>query len=196
MGQLDPLYRTDGFPRVPITDIRVEAADALVPNWLGMTKSSDFHRVKLAIGALLSGLKEGYGEERIHQYARALEGLILPDIGSSTRQFVHRCTTFTGMSEENRVVLRDGYNMCSSTEHLHPWDSALQEYSSGEREAVALRRTRQMERLAGSALRHLVGTPRLHEWFRNNEKINEFWHLPDHERAAIWGAEFNVSALA
>ena len=51
-------------------------------------------RILLNLTAPFKGLKEETGEDRLHQFVRSLEALILPKINATTRQFAHRYQTF------------------------------------------------------------------------------------------------------
>jgi len=196
MGEVPEFFRTEGCSRREITDTRLAEADAALPQWLAVSRSGEFHRFRLGVGVLLDGLRNRYGEERIHQYARALEALILPDVGSTERQFVHRCLTFTGASEPNRSVLRESFRMRSDTEHLHTWNRSLsQTHPSDQCESLALRRTRQMEKLASFAILHVLTSPDLRNHFRNDASTAEFWALRDDERAALWGETLDISVV-
>jgi len=192
MGRIPDLYRTQGSDPQRITDQTIEYADKTLPDWLAVRASGQFHRFRLSMGMVLNGLRESYGEERVHQYARALEGLILPKIGATEKQFVHRCLTFVGASDKNRQIMRDIFRMRSATEHLHSWDTAVQDYPVEEREITALLRTRQAEQLAAAAVLRILTTPSLRTWFEDDARISEFWLLKDHERSSIWGAPFRL----
>jgi hypothetical protein len=196
MGRLPDLYTTQGTSPVRISETVLRQADAMLPDWLAISDSHEFQRFRLSRAMLLNGFRESYGEERIHQYARALEGLVLPDIGSTERQFVHRCLTFTEPDDESRMTVRDIFRMRSATEHLHTWDTRMQQYTPAARKAIALRRIRQAEKLASAAILRILTVPDVRTWFSSDARITEFWRLRDDERSAIWGEPFRLSEVS
>lgn len=146
---------------------------------------SQFRRVIRGLNALFNGLKET-GQDRLHQFVRSLEALILPDEGKTKKQFIHRCQTFTRASEETRSLLWEAFDMRSDTEHLQPWERAIKHYPEGQREDICWHRTRQVEWLACDAYSRVLRDPTLREHFRTDDSMNDFWKLPDDQRQAIW----------
>jgi hypothetical protein len=54
--------------------------------------------------------------ERIHQYARCIDGLILPDPGRTKQQFKSRTELFIGAHHQ---LMGEIYDIRSAVEHLH-----------------------------------------------------------------------------
>ena len=134
------------------------------------------------------------GCDRLHQFVRWLEGLVLPLRGRTKKHFAHRCQTFAGAGEATRNLLSEAYDLRSATEHLHPPEEALQrDYPPGRREDVCLQRTRQMQRLACHAYSRLLREPVLRRrYFRTDDELGAFWKLPDDRRRELWGPALDI----
>jgi len=157
-------------------------------------------RLRRGVTALLQGSRMDDRRmddrtERLHQFVRALEALIKPDIRKTKRQFVDRISqTFTVASAETRATLEQIYELRNRIEHLHdPLD--VLPGDRGSRIAAANRRTRQVDALARVALTRVLENERLLEMFKTDEGIKAFWALPDDDRAAAWGARLDVTRI-
>jgi hypothetical protein len=157
-------------------------------------QDAEYARFKRGLVVLLDGLHQEFGQERLHQYVRALKALILPDLGRTTTQFVERCQTF-GVGNSVAALLREAFAMRSAVEHVHAWDHALMAHAAPDRESLAMRRTRQMEGLACAAYRRILSETDVRDHFRSDESIAAFWALPDEQRRSIWGDPFDVGAV-
>jgi len=194
MGRFPPYYQSRGYRRAPITKEWLEdavslrtAVDAIEAN------KQEFRRVIRGLNTLTSGLKEQTGQERLHQFVRSLEALILPDTGSTRNQFAHRCQTFAGAGEDTRALLLEAFDMRSNTEHLHEWDKAVQNYPADQREDVCWQRTRQIEHLACNAFSHLLHDAALRDHFKTDDRIAAFWKMRDDERSSLWGQPLDIT---
>ena len=155
-----------------------------------LTDRKRFRRVIRGLHTLLKGLRET-GQDRLHQFVRSLEALTLPKIGSTKNQFAHRCQTFAG---DTRALLLEAYEIRSDTEHLNPWDKAVEnKYPPDKREDVCWQRTRQIEHLACDAYSRLLRDPALRKHFRTEDTIAAFWKLPDDQRRGLWGTPLDIA---
>jgi hypothetical protein len=156
---------------------------------------ADWARLRRGVNALLRGSRMDDGTERLHQFVRALEALIKPDIGNTRRQFAHRIDqTFTVANAETRDALNQIFDLRSRIEHVHdPLD--VLEGSRDSRIATANRRTRQVDVLARFALTRVVENDQLFEMFKTDAGIEAFWALPDAARAAAWGPRLDLRTV-
>ena len=192
--QMPKFYRTQGCPRAPITRDWLESSLVLRSGFSETeTEGTQFRRLIRGLITLFKGLKEKTGQDRLHQFVRSLEALVLPDIGKTTKQFVRRCQTFARAGKDTHELLSQAFDMRSATEHLNPWDEPVQCYPLDEREAVCLHRTRQIERLACDAYSRLLCDTALREHFRSDDAIAMFWNLPDTQRYRYWGTPLDIS---
>lgn len=193
MSQLPTFYPSNGYQRAPITKEWLEDALALRAGVMEMeADKTQFRRVIRGLNTLLKGLQET-GQDRLHQFVRSLEALILPDIGKTEKQFVHRCQTFARASDDTRTLLLEAFKMRSNTEHLHPWDETVQNYPADQREDVCWHRTRQIEHLACAAYSRLLRDAALWEHFWTDAAIAAFWKLPDNQQRALWGKPLDIA---
>ena len=187
-------YRTQGLPSTPITRDWLEECLVLCSGYTEMmAQKPQFRRTRRGLDTLFKGKKEEIGQDRLHQFVRSLEALILPRQGKTTNQFAHRCQTFARAGEDTRTLLLEAFSMRSATEHLNQWEDPEQSYTFDEREALAFQRTRQMEHLACDAYSRLLRNPALRDHFRTDDTIAEFWKLPDSEKRQLWGTPLDLA---
>ena len=192
--KLPTFYRSKGYRRAAVTKGWLEEAIVHRAGMMSMdTSNAEFRRVMRGLNILIDGIQHRNGQDRLHQFVRALEALILPDIGSTERQFAHRCQTFAVAGDNTRDLLLEAFAMRSDTEHVHPWDRAVQHYPADRREDVCWQRTRQIERLACDAYSRLLGDAALREHFRTDEAIVAFWKMRDDQRRALWGKPLDIT---
>jgi hypothetical protein len=142
---------------------------------------------------LFKGL-QATGQDRLHQFVRSLEALILPDVGSAKKPLMHRGQTFALAGHGTPLPLQEANDMCCDTEHLHAWDRAVQNYPADQREDVCWHRTRHMEHLACDAYARLLRDAALREHFRTDATIASFWKLADDTSRSTWGTPLDIVA--
>ena len=159
---------------------------------------TQFKRLTYGLSVLFKGLREEMGCDRLHQFVRSLEGLVLPEKGKTKRQFVHRCQTFAGSGDVTRDILSEAYDLRSATEHLNPPERVLRRSNRlGGVEVACLQRTQQMERLACHAYLRLLRNPDLRrKYFRTDDELARFWKLPDDQRGGLWGPTIDLGEAA
>jgi len=193
MSEISQFHITHGDRPLPISIDRLEAA---VKAYSGLKNielyDRSFKRIKRGLRALMEGLQKYNGEDRLHEFVRSLEALILPDIGKTKRQFVHRCRTFVKPTKKLPLILEEAYEMRSMATHLNDWEKAMESYSPDLRERTALCRTLQVERLACFCYSRLLDDQDLRNHFINENELEIFWKLQDHQRSRIWGNQFSL----
>lgn len=193
MSQMPAFHHSKGWKRAPVTTDWLEDAVSLRAGVTAMeTDKTRFRRVIRGLNTLFNGLKET-GQDRLHQFVRSLEALILPDIGRTEKQFVHRCQTFARAGDDTRALLVEAFAMRSDTEHLNPWDEAVQSYPADQRDDVCWHRTRQIEHLASDAYSRLLRDAAIRQHFETEAAIAAFWKLPDDQRRALWGKPHDIA---
>ena len=119
MSQMPTFYQSTGYTRAPITRSWIEDGLLLREGAAAMeADKKQFRRVIRGLNTLFKGLKET-GQDRLHQFVRSLEALVLPDIGKTSKQFAHRCQTFSRAGSDTRELLLETYAMRCATEHLN-----------------------------------------------------------------------------
>ena len=190
-------HSTHESPSIPITRDWLEHCLVLCSGYAEMeADKTQFRRIIRGLNTLFKGKEEETGQERLHQFVRSLEALILPKPGKTERQFVHRCQTFARAGEDTRTLLLDAFSMRSAAEHLNRWDEAeaAQSYPPGERETVCWQRSLEMERLACDAYSRILRNSALRDHFRTDDAIAKFWSLQDGQRCQIWGPPLDRGA--
>src|SRR5487761_17171 len=120
MSELEFFMHMRGYTLTPLTTERLEQAARFRQVFADLELlRPNFERVFEGFNVLMDGLKQAYARDRIHQFVRSLEALILPEVGQTRRQFVHRCQTFAKAGIATRTVLEEAFDLRSATEHLH-----------------------------------------------------------------------------
>jgi hypothetical protein len=102
MSHMPAFHQSKGWKRAPITAAWLEEGLVLRAGVAAMDADrTQFRRVVRGLVTLFKGLQET-GQDRLHQFVRSLEALILPDIGSTQKQFAHRCQTFARAGDDNQ----------------------------------------------------------------------------------------------
>jgi hypothetical protein len=120
--------------------------------------------------------------ERLHQYARCIDGLVLTRPGRGASDFKARSALFIGGGHDD--VMGDIYDNRSTVEHLHE-DRLLEPFDRSKRLDL-LRREAIVEHIARTALARIVGNERLWPHFANRAGLEGFWALPPDEQRKIW----------
>ena len=177
----------------------LESAAELRSNYASLLKKfPDRWRFGRGCNALKTAFERHYASDRLHGFVRALEALIVPEIGRTEKQFVSRCSLFAGpksRESEIRSMLQEVYRMRCDIEHVHDWDRSLDAYPIPDRENIALWRTRQMEELASAAYRKILLDPTLQLNFRDDSTIENFWKRTGDEVRAALGTVCDISEL-
>jgi len=196
MGDLSNYYHSHPKARVIIRAGTCIAAKLFADGYGKIEESADYARVKRGMRAVVRGLKEPSVDDRIHEYVRALEALIKPKIGATTKQFVHRCQTFALAGQDAREILEECYLIRNAVEHMHSSDETLSSYPKARREAVAFRRLRQIEGLAFAVYLKLATSATHAALFKTDSDIEAFWLKKDHERCGLWGSTVDLAKIS
>jgi hypothetical protein len=197
MAKLPVFYRTKGYIPPPVDVSKLENT-VLMRKALEQIDKFDGAFIRFIRGwnILMDGLQKNNGEGRIHQFVRSLEALILPNIGKTKRQFVHRCQTFAVAHQENNQILTEAFDLRSMSEHLNDWQTALSSYPEDQREDLALLRTRQMERLACFAYARILENRIARCHFESEIEMEAFWRMQENKRIQIWGNQLDLRSVA
>lgn len=128
--------------------------------------------------------------ERIHQFSRCIDGLILPDVGKTRRQFISRTETFIGPREH--LEIGEIYDIRSKVEHLREYE-ILEPPDRGTRVAI-LRKAALMEYLTRHCIRRILLTKSLWPYFSDPDALERFWKFPLDRRWKLWGPATDLSS--
>jgi hypothetical protein len=170
----------------PLEDAVLDAARLVAEGITAVEVAGAHDRTWRIIRAFYRALRSNEFGSRIHQYVRCIEGFILPDIGRTRRQFIHRSALFVGDGHDD--LLGKLFDVRSAVEHLHGTYAIV---TAPDRRAADLELAElafKAEMIARHCLQRLFLTPALWPHFRDDASLAAFWRLPDADRIAIWGA--------
>ena len=126
--------------------------------------------------------------ERLHQYCRCIDGLILPDAGNTKRQFKSRSELFIGPRHHD--LMGEIYDVRSAAEHLH--ENRYLEAFDRETRLDLVKKEALAEGIARRAIMHILSNPSLWPHFANTTALARFWALDETERRRLWGTTFDM----
>lgn len=121
--------------------------------------------------------------DRLHQYCRCIEGLIVPDIGKTKKRFKSRTELFIG--QRHHELMGDTYDVRSDVEHFH--ENKHLEIFNREARIDLVKKLEMMEYIARGALVRVLLDSNLWPHFANTPALQPFWALEDGERRELWG---------
>lgn len=121
--------------------------------------------------------------ERVHQYARCIDGLILCDPGKSAKQFRSRSELFIGPHHHD--LMGEIYDVRSAVEHLH--EDCFLDPLSRTTQVDITKKEAIIEHIARTTLARIVLNEALWPFFTSKASLAGFWAKPAPERQAIWG---------
>jgi hypothetical protein len=121
--------------------------------------------------------------ERLHQYCRCIEGLILPSAGRTRQQFKSRTELLIGPYHHDMMGAL--YDIRSAVEHLH--ENRYLETFDRETRLDLVQKEAIVEHIARKSVARVVGNEALWPHFANTSALGKFWSLPPEERQRIWG---------
>jgi hypothetical protein len=131
--------------------------------------------------------------DRLHQYCRCIDGLIVSKQGEARKQFKSRTELFIGPRHHD--TMGEIYDVRSDVEHLHE-NKHLEVFDRAARLEL-VKKLEMTEYIARSALVRILLEPRLWSHFANTTALQAFWALDNRRRRALWGAAINpTDALA
>ena len=131
--------------------------------------------------------------DRLHQYCRCIEGLIVSEPGQGRNRFKSRTEMFIG--PRHHTLMGETYDVRSDVEHLYE-NKHLEVFDRTARLEL-VKKLEMMEYIARSALVRILLDSKLWPHFTNTDALKAFWALSESERRTLWGAAINpVDALA
>lgn len=173
------------YPSITVSDLRSAAslAENLIAMSLAQTPGGHW-RLNRTLSAYVAARTTKDILDRIHQYCRCIEGLILPDPGKSKQQFKSRTELFVGTKHHD--LMGDIYDIRSAVEHLHE-NRYLETFDRDTRLRLA-RYEVIAEYVARTSIARVVERRDLWKHFGNAPALHEFWGLSANQRIEIWGA--------
>lgn len=172
------------YPPVAPEDIRLAAQLGEKLDALATTLLSGGHwRLFRTLHIYTAARTNGDILDRLHQYCRCIDGLILPNAGKTKRQFKSRTELFIGPHHHD--MMGELYDIRSAVEHLHE-NRYLESFDRATRLDL-VKKEAIIEHVARTAIARIVGDDTLWPHFANTLALSIFWALTAVERQRIWG---------
>ena len=172
------------YPPVVTDDIQFAAQlaqklDAMQPE----TAPDELLRLLRTLHIYVKTRAIGEPLDRIHQYCRCIEGLILPAIGNTKRQFKSRTELFIGPTHHD--LMGALYDIRSNVEHLH--ENRYLETFDREVWLDLVKKEAIVEYIVRTALARIISEEALWPHFGNTAALERFWALSPDKRRRKWG---------
>lgn len=125
--------------------------------------------------------------DRLHQYCRCIEGLIVPSPGDAGKKFKSRTELFIG--PHHHKMMGETYDVRGDVEHLH--ENKHLEIFDRNAMLELVKKLEMMEYIARSALVRILLDRNLWPHFANTTALRSFWALDDQQQRALWGPIIN-----
>ena len=197
VSKLESHYRPLGVLPLRIDLPWLQNAYAITTGILDVHAVQGSHqRLRRGFRAWVSAMQEYNGEERLHQFVRAVEAIIKPEVGRSRALFVHRGQLFAGNSDTAKVRLGELYDLRGASEHMNPFEPILADYPEAQWEMIALRRSFQAQILASRVYQRIFTDANLQTTFSSDALIQQFWTEQWAVQAGAWGAPVDLDTVA
>ena len=164
-----------------------EQAVIVAGSLTSIISSQIYMRLKRAISAFLAGIHDTRHDERLHQFCRCIDGIVLSGKGSGKKDFKSRTALFIGAVHE--AVAEEIYEMRSAVEHLRPAESEAVGCANLKAQRMrVIERALQAEIIARHCLNRILLSADLLLRFENDEQIKQFWGMSEDDRRKAWGA--------
>ncbi|BDG08212.1 hypothetical protein [Anaeromyxobacter paludicola] len=190
LGETVRVVRPDGFGWAHIHEGELRRAAELALRIEAFHTQPPTNRFLLSrtLATFFKALTERVLDERIHQFVRAVDGIIR---SSGNREFRDRCRTLmTGDTD----VCRELYLIRNATEHFRHWSADLEPQLPPREDLHRLfRRAHESEALARYAVTRVLDRPDLWGTLADDQ-VTAFWNKPEDERIAKWGERLDLAA--
>ncbi|WP_315810511.1 hypothetical protein [Bradyrhizobium sp. SZCCHNR3107] len=193
---LDPPVPNDFRPYPDVSPDQFEAAAAIAGSYAQMVSTrhgSNRWRFNRVFHLYCQTRTEPDLLERIHQYARCIDGFVTTGPGQGRKDFRSRTQLFIGPLHQD--FMGEIYDVRSAVEHLHE-DRYLDpltrptQVDLTKKEAI-------IEHIARTTLARIALNEQLWPHFTSKTALGDFWAKPADERQAIWGPPIDpMEALA
>lgn len=184
------LYQVPGVHCPDITSADIGRA-ASIADAAMVCRSRDFARLNKAYRSFWLTTRSRFFDERLHQAARCIEGLILPEKAHTKRMFRSRTELFVGIREHK--LMGNLYSLRSAIEHLNDPLEVIEEVKEDEKYLYMYTTMVIGEAVARYCISHILLSSEVLSHFRNDASIKAFWQLTEEERERIWDSEYDVN---
>jgi hypothetical protein len=197
VSTLEPFYRPPGVMPERIDAGWLQSAFAIAEGMQAVHAMPGTHqRLRRGFHAWIRAMQESNGEDRLHQFVRAVEAVIKPEVGRSKNQFMHRGQVFVGNAQHARERLGELYDLRGAAEHMNPLSLVLAGYPEAEWETIGIKRSYQSQVLASHVYERIFTDADSQITFSSDERIDEFWAKAWDVQIAAWGVPIDLDAVA
>lgn|GEM_PF-4422809 len=156
----------------------------------------EFIQLRRGVKAFHQAMAEANDYDRLHQFVRSIDALLITEKGKGKKQFKDRCRTFTLPDPRLEQVLDSMYELRGRVEHLTDWDDLFPKANTEGRLKAANHRTRQAEALSRHVYKEILMTPTLLSIFRDTQPLINFWKLSDDQTARLWPNKLDLNSVS
>jgi len=189
----EPVFSAAGCPQPTVDAESLKRAERIADGIQALRETDEFDRTWRLAEAYLEGKRATNVSESLHQHVRCVEGLVLPEIGKTTKQFEHRTQLFVGARHRRRLGLL--FAVRSAVEHLNYPLDPIESETWRERTVELYRCAAQAEALAQYCVERLFTRKELRDHFRSDKALRAFWSLEASEQRDIWGEPMDFDAV-
>jgi hypothetical protein len=171
-------------PVLPAEIVRAASIAGSIERLIAAPPAGGAWRIFRALSIYIAARAQGELLDRLHQYCRCIDGLILSEPGSGLRQFKSRTELFIGPRHHD--LMGKLYAIRSDVEHLH--EHKYLETFDRETRLDLLQKEAIAEYIARNCLAHIIESPVLWPHFGSTTMLGPFWKLDSAERQRLWGA--------
>ena len=183
----------NSFRCIKLEEVPLAGAAALALKEV-LDQPGNYPRFRRGVNAWIRGLLAEQVLDRLHQFTRSLDALMIPPIGRSRAQFARRGQLFLGAGPDKRKLLEEVYDLRSCAEHMNDYTGALTAYSPGDHDRIGCLRVFQVETLAKRVYSLVLRNRSLLEIFTDDGRTHQFWNLPDDQKQKRWGPPLDMAA--
>lgn len=194
VGKIPLFYPCPGTPGLEV-DKQTALRETPILNALLDVYAQRGHwkRLKKGFKIFTKGISEKSSYDRVHQFVRSMEALIISVKGGTEKRFIHRCQTFCSASSGARQILKELYVLRSRVEHLEDWDDLFPDVDENGEIQTLQNMARQAEFLARHTYSLILQSPELLNHFKDDKSLEYFWSLKDHERSRFLTKGFDLT---
>lgn len=148
-------------------------------------------RLCRVLNAYFSGIADNDLRERLHQFCRCIEGLILAEPGQTTRQFKSRTELFVG--PKLHEFMGNLYENRSAVEHMN--DPVLSPQTEIEQRKAFMEMVLVSEEIARYCLLNVLLKQNVRLQYQDEASLAAFWSRKSIDRQSAWGPPLDVVAL-
>lgn len=187
IGRLPSLPSFPGSKSIQLTELDMQRAGMFAQ---ALTEIPADGRLWRSVGCFMRGMEETRAPQRLHEFVRCVDGIIMPRIGSSKADFVSAVDSVTvGASHD---VLNEIYILRSAEEHLHDPLNQIPGSTQEDRMRILFERTGQAEAIARYMLSGVLESPGLRKIHELESTAESYWRNADRSQ---WSMPMDLESV-